>query len=129
MRTERVVPCRPEQFWWALIQSAEPSDTGVVLRCSLTGDGLEISARITRYESMRLLECRQDGHLLRWEIEPCDQGCTRVVFTESTESPSWLAFLDRIAHEATSSKLSARPADDCWPRDAATPPPPRTCWR
>ena len=67
MRIERLVPCPPKELWWALIENAEATERGVMLRLALPGGVSQVAGKITRYESPTLLRpvhrsCRQkDG--------------------------------------------------------------------
>jgi hypothetical protein len=102
MRIERVVPCPPAVLWRALIQNAEATERGVMLRLTLPGGLSETAGRITRYESRTLLECCWEGSLLRWELEASGDGTTRVVITHARDSEQWLACLDSITAQASS---------------------------
>jgi hypothetical protein len=102
MRIERLVACPPEVLWRALIQNAEATELGVMLRLALPGGLSETAGRITRYESQALLECCWDGSLLRWELEPRGDGTTRVVITHARDSEQWLAYIDSITAQASS---------------------------
>jgi hypothetical protein len=96
MRIERLVPCPPKELWWALIENAEATERGVMLRLALPGGVSQVAGKITRYESPTLLECCWDGNVLRWELEPRCEGTTHVVFTHGRDTEHWLACLDSI---------------------------------
>jgi hypothetical protein len=103
MRIERLVPYRARRLWQGLIENAELTERGAVLRLELCGGAFETAAQITRYESSRLLECSCGGTLLRWQLEP--RGCetTRLIYTCTLETAQWLACLDitaQVRHEA-----------------------------
>ena len=95
MRIERLVPCPPNELWRALIQHAELGERGPSLRLALPGGLSETVARVTVYQSPRLLECSWGGSVLRWELESRD-GMTLLVFTHAPDAEHWIACLDRI---------------------------------
>src|SRR5262245_62964123 len=95
MRIERLVPCPPKELWWALIENAEATERGVMLRLALPGGVSQVAGKITRYESPTLLECCWDGNVLRWELEPRCEGTTHVVFTHG---PGTEHLLDELVH-------------------------------
>jgi len=109
MRIERLVPCPPKELWWALIENAEATERGVMLRLALPGGVSQVAGKITRYESPTLLECCWDGNVLRWELEPRCEGTTHVVFTHGPDTEHLLACLDSIiaAGQERSSGTSA----------------------
>src|SRR5262245_6336022 len=96
MRIERLVSCPPKELWWALIENAEATERGVMLRLALPGGVSQVAGKITRYESPTLLECCCDGNVLRWELEPRCEGTTHVVFTHEPDTGHLLACLDSI---------------------------------
>ena len=79
---ERLIPRAQREVWQALIQDAELTERGALLRLVLSGELCESAAQITRYETLMLLECYCDGKLLRWQLEPRDENTTRLIFTE-----------------------------------------------
>ena len=95
-RIEGLIPRAPREVWQALIQDAELTERGALLRLVVSGGPSESTARITRYESLRLLECCCDGKLLRWQLEPRDQNTTHMIFTYTPETRRWLARLDTL---------------------------------
>jgi len=100
MRIERLVPCAPIELWRALIQHTELAERGAMLRLALPGGLSETAARITVYQSPRILECTWGGDVLRWELYPRGGG-TLLVFTHAECASHWLACIDRIAAAAT----------------------------
>jgi len=85
MHSKQLFPCAHTQLWKALINDAELAECGAMLRLVLSRGESESAAQITRYESSRLLECRSDGRLLRWQIEPQGKNTTLVTFTCTRE--------------------------------------------
>ncbi|TMH32532.1 MAG: hypothetical protein E6H63_02450 [Betaproteobacteria bacterium] len=83
MRIERLLPCAPQELWARLIENAEATDRGAVLRLAPTCALKETTGTITRYQSPTLLECRSGERLLRWELLPRADGMTLLVFTVS----------------------------------------------
>ena len=86
MRIERMVPCSPGELWARLIQNAEATDRGVVLRLELPCGLPEIAAQITRYKSWELLECCWGDKRLCWELAPHSDGTTLLAFTYTPRS-------------------------------------------
>jgi hypothetical protein len=82
MRIERLVPYPPKKLWATLIQNAEATDRGAVLRLAPSCALAEATGRITRYESPSLLECRSGESLMRWELLPRGDDMTLLIFTE-----------------------------------------------
>jgi hypothetical protein len=100
MRIERLVPCPPEDLWRALIQHAELGEQGAMLRLALPGGLSETAARITVYESPRVLECAWGADVLRWELHARD-CMTLLVFTHAECAAQWMAYLESIEALAT----------------------------
>src|SRR5215475_10400563 len=101
MRIERLAPCPPKELWWALIENAEATERGVMLRLALPGGVSQVAGKITRYESPTLLECCWDGNVLRWELEPRCEGTTHVPVPAALEERRGFAFgsaQDDLAH-------------------------------
>jgi hypothetical protein len=73
-RVERLVPSPPEDLWNALIEHAELDEQGAMLHLG------SFAARITVYESRKVLECTRGTDTLRWELHPSGK-MTRVVLT------------------------------------------------
>ena len=96
MRIERMVPCSPKELWARLIQNAEATDRGALLRLELACGLPEIAAQITRYKSQQLLECCWGGKRLRWELAPHGDGMTLLAFTYAPDNDRWLGCLDSI---------------------------------
>src|SRR5262245_59834780 len=96
MRIERLVPCPAKELWWALIENAEATERGVMLRLALPGEVSQVAVKITRYESPTLLECCCAGNVLRWKLEPRCEGATHLVFTHGPDNGNLLACLDSI---------------------------------
>jgi hypothetical protein len=88
MHIERLVPYPPRKLWAKLIQNAEATDQGVVLHVALPGDVAALDCTVARYESPRLLECRRDGNVLRWELAPYGEGMTLLAFTLDAVTPT-----------------------------------------
>ncbi len=85
-RIELLVPRAPRDVWQALIQDAELTERGAMLRLVFSGGVCEATAQITRYESSRLLECCCDGKRFRWQLEPRDENTTLLIFTDRPET-------------------------------------------
>ena len=81
-RIARLIPRARREVSQALIQDAELTERGALLRLVLSEKVCESAAQITRYETLMLLECYCDGKLLRWQLEPRDENTTRLIFTE-----------------------------------------------
>lgn len=96
MRIERTIPCSPNELWARLIQNAEATDRGALLRLELPCGLPEIAAPITRYKSRELLECGWGGKRLRWELTPLADGMTLLAFTYAPDNDRWLGCLDSI---------------------------------
>jgi len=96
MRIERMVSCSPKELWARLIQNAEATDRGALLRLELPCGLSEIAASITRYQSRELLECDWGGKRLRWELTPLADGMTLLAFTYAPDSERWLRCLDNV---------------------------------
>ncbi len=77
LRVERLVPCPPGDLWDALIDHAELDEQGAVLHLGRRGG---FAAKITVYESHKVLECARGADALRWELCPSGK-MTRVVLT------------------------------------------------
>ncbi len=77
LRVERLVPCPPGDLWDALIEHAELDEQGAVLHLGRRGG---FAAKITVYESHKVLECTRGADALRWELCPSGK-MTRVVLT------------------------------------------------
>ncbi len=85
-RIELLVPRAPRDVWQVLIQDAELTERGAMLRLVFSGGVCEATAQITHYESSRLLECCCDGKRLRWQLEPRDENTTLLIFTDRPET-------------------------------------------
>jgi hypothetical protein len=73
-RIERLVWSSPEELWDALIEHAELDEQGAALQLG------SCAAKITVYESRRVLECTRGTNTLRWELHRCGK-MMRVVFS------------------------------------------------
>lgn len=103
MRVERLVPCPPKHFWWALVKNAELAQHAVILRLTLP-DGIGVAtAAVTRYESKTLLACWSDGDLLRWELQPRGEF-THVTFTCGQDAEQWIGCLDSLIDQTTTGR-------------------------
>ena len=96
MRIEKLIPCSRRDLWRALIQHTELGEGGATLRLPLPGGLSETAARITVYDSPRVLECAWGGDVLRWELHARGDK-TLLVFTHAENAAPWLACLDDIA--------------------------------
>jgi hypothetical protein len=85
LRIVRRLPYPPEEVWSALINNCELGKHCAMLRFTLIGEHLTDTARITVYESRRVLQCSWDDSSLRWELDGRD-GATSVTFTHTWKS-------------------------------------------
>jgi len=96
MRIERMVPCSSAELWARLIENAEATERGALLRLELPCGLPEITAPITHYRSRELLECGWGGKRLRWELTPLADGMTLLAFTYAPDDERWLRCLDSV---------------------------------
>ena len=80
MRIERLIPRPRRDLWRALIEHAELGEHGPVLRFARAGGVSASAAKITAYQSEKILECAWDGAVLRWELHARGEQ-TLLVFT------------------------------------------------
>jgi hypothetical protein len=100
MRIERLIACAPRELWHALIRETELGQEGAFLRLALPSGVSSDAAKITAYQSGRMLECRCASGVLRWELHP-RMAKTLLVFTHAEGAGQWLACLDGLAALAT----------------------------
>jgi len=100
IRIERLIACAPCELWCALIRETELGQEGAFLRLALAAGVSSDAARITAYQSGRMLECSCGGGVLRWELYP-RKAKTLLVFTHAECARQWLACVDGLAALAT----------------------------
>ena len=83
MRIERLIPRQRRDLWHALIEHAELGELGPVLRLARAGGVSASAAKITAYQSQKILECAWEGAVLRWELHARGEQ-TLLVFTQET---------------------------------------------
>jgi len=100
IRIERLIACPPRALWRALIRETELGEEGAFLRLALPAGVSSDAAKITAYQSGRMLECCCASGVLRWELHP-RKAKTLLVFTHAEGAGQWLACLDGLAVLAT----------------------------
>ena len=99
MRIERLIPCPRQNLWQALIQHAELSEHGAVLRLALPAGVSATAGSITVYDREKILECAWSSEVLRWELHAHGDS-TLLAFTHPESAAQWRAYLDSIAAAA-----------------------------